>query len=79
MKTFDEIRIDLVKVAEKLSLICKDHGYHDCENCPLLINEPRFDGRPYECMCASMLLETDLDYYGDNLNDISEYFRPTEE
>ncbi|MBQ1347768.1 MAG: hypothetical protein IIY58_00190 [Aeriscardovia sp.] len=79
MKTFNEIRIDLVKIAEKMSLICKDHGYSDCENCPLMMHEFNLNGMPFESVCALMLLETDLDYYFDNINDIAEYFRPEEE
>lgn len=73
MKTFNEIRIDLVKIAEKMSIVCKAHN--DCETCPLHIAEYKPNGWPFEYNCASKLLDYDLDFYFDNINDIVEILR----
>lgn len=79
MKTFDEIRIDLIIIADKLDLVCKAHRDSGCETCPLNINERKPNGFSFEYSCALMLLGNDIDYYFDNINDIADYFRSEED
>lgn len=71
MKTFNEIRIDLIKIEKTIEKLCNSRD-GNCFVCPLRIGD-------YLGECALGLLHDDIDYYFDNINDIAEYFRSEEE